>query len=456
MVEPSSGALDTLKWLFVEHFRDYDHWPWSCLNAPSRQFEEHASFVVCELLFFSLAVLSFCHAFGCRGPGQRLRLIWIATFIVGTVNDYIFMLLPVVDNFWQAQGLIMLTPRMPLYIPCVYNAFMYWPAVAAARVFRSGRCAWAEASFGGLLSGLFYAPYDVCGQHFLWWTWHDSDPGVRLRWLGVPAGSTAWTITFGFSFCLLLRVSSDRNYEQLRSLAFLCMSTPLMLVVINIFTILGVDSFGMPGPRTVLAACAIFGTVASIRLVTTGGDHAPRRPAIAEPLLVRIGLAAYFLTLVLSMACFSPQDQISTGVHQEFGPCNVTDVDLLGYPRARYICREHYPKSSFSLDCPQVSTMVEGRWKRLSPEESTGMMEPLNVASWYTICGLKDQPWQSRLTAVACFAALGIAAFSWSLSSGDKVALDAACELPREDAQNSVAGANHPGSSNGNLKRRGK
>ena len=28
--------------------------------------------------------------------------IWIATFIVGTVNDYIFMLLPVVDNFWQA------------------------------------------------------------------------------------------------------------------------------------------------------------------------------------------------------------------------------------------------------------------------------------------------------------------------------------------------------------------
>ena len=27
--------------------------------------------------------------------------IWVATFIVGTVNDYIFMLLPVVDNFWQ-------------------------------------------------------------------------------------------------------------------------------------------------------------------------------------------------------------------------------------------------------------------------------------------------------------------------------------------------------------------
>ena len=74
----------------------------------------------------------------------------MATFIVGTVNDYIFMILPVVDNFWQAsplgvckececvsfswgkgvfqaQAVLMLTPRMPLYIPCVYNAFMYWP-----------------------------------------------------------------------------------------------------------------------------------------------------------------------------------------------------------------------------------------------------------------------------------------------------------------------------------------
>ena len=126
-------------------------------------------------------------------------MIWLATFIVGTANDYIFMLLPVVDNFWQAQerredgngqrrlwrkavlltaivssiiwgtypvsyslvchlrhcvcrdyffheeftprfakpchihlistrvcsqAVIMLTPRMPLYIPCVYNAFM--------------------------------------------------------------------------------------------------------------------------------------------------------------------------------------------------------------------------------------------------------------------------------------------------------------------------------------------
>lgn len=73
------------------------------------------------------------------------------------------------------------------------------------------------------------------------WTWHDTDPGVALRWLGVPGGSTvvamvstvmvlvtslcvktyrglsvtqfqlesseAWTITFTFCFSLLLQLS---------------------------------------------------------------------------------------------------------------------------------------------------------------------------------------------------------------------------------------------------------
>ena len=62
--------------------------------------------------------------------------MWVLTFVAGTANDYIFMLMPMVDNFWQAQAVLMLTPRMPLYIPCVYNAFMYWSCVAAWRVCR--------------------------------------------------------------------------------------------------------------------------------------------------------------------------------------------------------------------------------------------------------------------------------------------------------------------------------
>ena len=68
--------------------------------------------------------------------------------IAGTANDMIFMALPLVDNFWQAQAMIMLTPRLPLYIPCVYVGFMYLSTVAVWRLDLPplARAAWAMDS----------------------------------------------------------------------------------------------------------------------------------------------------------------------------------------------------------------------------------------------------------------------------------------------------------------------
>ncbi|CAE7210625.1 cfap77, partial [Symbiodinium microadriaticum] len=345
----------TVRSIVSDHFREYDKWPWLRISSLEKQLQDHPSFVVGEALFLILAAFSFLHAI-CEsrdGEFRRLKLIWVATFIVGTVNDYIFMLLPVVDNFWQAQAVLMLTPRMPLYIPCVYNAFMYWPTVAAARVFCHRRCPIAEASLAGLLAGLFYAPYDMCGAKFLWWTWHDTDPGVALRWLGVPGGSTAWTLTFTFCFSLLLRWGSDAGWGMLRSLALACWSTPLMLVVLNVCTGLGWDRIGMPGPRTVLATALLF---SAICVWKPGLKVWPQRSAtmhLFEPehWSVRFAMVGYFFALILIGSAFSPENQVSTGVHQEFGPCDATDIDLLGLERKRYICRERFPQDYFNLDC---------------------------------------------------------------------------------------------------------
>src|SRR3989338_2324296 len=106
----------------------------------------------------------------------------------------------------------MLTPRLPLYIPCVYNCFMYFGVTAAwklrlttpsARLFSLGRI--AEAAAAGLLAELFYAPYDIVGAKFLWWTWHDTDAAIAERLLGVPIGSSIWVITFVAVFSMALR-----------------------------------------------------------------------------------------------------------------------------------------------------------------------------------------------------------------------------------------------------------
>ena len=64
---------------------------------------------------------------------------------------------------------------MPLYISCVYINFMYFGTAAAWHLRLP---ALAEACVAGLLAELIYAPYDIVGNKFLWWTWHDTDSSI--------------------------------------------------------------------------------------------------------------------------------------------------------------------------------------------------------------------------------------------------------------------------------------
>eukprot|EP00434_Breviolum_minutum_P028298 symbB.v1.2.025035.t1/scaffold2409.1/size79984/3 len=391
--------MESLSWLVLEHFREYNQWPWQSFNPLEQQLAFHPSFVFAEVLFILLSGFAFLHA-TCESYAKderRLLLIWIATFIVGT-----------------AQGLVMLTPRMPLYIPCVYNGFMYWSTVAAARVFRHAKnCALAEASFAGLLAVIFYAPYDMCGAKLLWWTWHDTDPGVALRWLGVPGGSTAWTITFTFCFSLLLRLGADLGWSQVKTLALACWSTPLMLIVLNIFTVLGLDRIGMPGPQTVLAAALCF---AAMCIVQPKPQAWPQKKAqvlkCPEHWSVRAMLCTYFATLVLVGLLFSPEKQVSTGVHQQFGSCNATDIDLLGYERKRYICRERFPAQYFHFDCK----MPEAGMAQITPEAALTD----GVASWYTVCGQPHANYQNWLSSLLVLCGTGSLLFIFAFSKYHK------------------------------------
>ena len=107
-----------------------------------------------------------------------------------------------VDNFWHAQCLVMLTPRLPLYIPLAYASFQYVGVASSLRMPNAGvleRCA-----FAGLASGIFYAAYDLVGARFLWWTWHTTDAATVIRWCGVPVGSTMWTLVHVFVFNYVL------------------------------------------------------------------------------------------------------------------------------------------------------------------------------------------------------------------------------------------------------------
>jgi hypothetical protein len=432
----------TLHWLFVEHFKDYDKWPWARVNSLEKQLAEHPTFVLMELTAYALVALSFYHAWSESakpgGSSRRLKLTWVATFVIGILNDYIFMLLPIVDNFWQAQAVIMLTPRMPLYIPCVYNVMLYWPAVGAARVFYHGnRCQLAEAGLGGLLCCIIYAPYDMCGARFLWWTWHDSDPGVLLKWLGVPGGSTAWTLSFCFCFCYLLRQGSDWGWSERKTLALAGLTTPMMMLILNVFTCIAYffspDKIGMPGPTTAFMTAIVFAGFV-MRREKDPCTSVPSDCIGNESWVVRGGIIPYYVMLVCVMTFFSPENQISTGAHQVFGACDATDVDLLGYPRNRYICEERYPKFYFRFDCPANKEVVmvkddlvirpvgTGRWERLTPmaaKRNSGTDE----ASWYTVCGREHADWPRWMAGLIMLTTAGSAMFLWAFGVNEHRAI---------------------------------
>ena len=161
---------------------EWETLPWNHWNSPVERYLVLPSFVIGEFAFILLSIITLIHALN---HGHRHVAVWIAAFAAGTANDVIFMVLPMVDNFWQSQACIMLTPRMPLYIPCVYNIFMYTSTVACWRL---GLPTFSSACLTGLMGEMIYSPYDITGAKFLWWTWHDTDASIKHRLLGVPIG----------------------------------------------------------------------------------------------------------------------------------------------------------------------------------------------------------------------------------------------------------------------------
>ena len=91
---------------------------------------------------------------------------------------------------------------------------------------------------------MIYAPYDLTGVKFLWWTWHDTDAPVRERILGVPVGSTVWVITFTASFQVIF---SNHHETQIEGSTYLQYMSP----VVDIVSILHHASECSPGLREV-------------------------------------------------------------------------------------------------------------------------------------------------------------------------------------------------------------
>lgn len=396
--------------------------PWRVFKPVQESLDTQPTVLLAEASFAAIALGTFVHA--CIHGRQHL-LVWFAAVISGTANDIIFMMLPFVDNFFHAQMTIMLTPRLPLYIPLAYIAFQYCGCVAAWRLELP---VIANAAASALASAIFYSAYDITGAKFLWWSWHDTDPPISERWLGVPMGSTMWTLVHVFVFSLLLHVVALKN-DKLSIFHFLVtiivsatITTPAMMITMGPFQLhqlrLAFDLETMemptitrlPGKPDAISLGLVIVTFTLLAL--NGLSHRPPhgngktanigkqpytwlvRSATADRILLA-GIIWHFCLMILIMTYADPSTVVATGIHQTYGECAVAEEDLLGYPREKYLCKEQYDED-FTFDCDAAQQQIM----------------PPKLSDWYTICGKSHTDYERFVGAIVTIASIGITSFA--------------------------------------------
>lgn len=396
----------------------WELYPWKKFTPPAERFQVLPTFVVGEFVFISLAALLLLHAIK---QGRCHVMIWIASIVAGTANDAFFMALPLVDNFWQSQACIMLTPRMPLYIPCVYVVFMYTSAVGAWRIGNgsNGLRAWSLGALGtaalaGLMGEMIYAPYDITGAKFLWWTWHDTDAPIRDRLFGAPAGSSCWVFTFSASFQWLLHatlpseVRQGHGKEPSVGRMLYCIlltglsSTPIMMIQMSVFQLISGDLQGLPTAKgTMIAVITTYIILVAVNAVLFKESKDKLEPRCRTmDKVIGLVMIAYFGYLLLNMVYGVPEDHISTGVHQTYGPCDVFDKDISGHERQVYLCRESYSED-FSFECGEKNPPSEKLSDAIRHE-------------WYTVCGKQHSDYQAFVGVIAALASVAIPTYSYA------------------------------------------
>jgi hypothetical protein len=445
----------------------WDHIPWEPFRAPSEVWLDQPTFVVGEWMFVAGALVAAAHAWR---NGRLHMLVWLSALIAGSANDAFFMWIPIVDNFWQAQASVMMSPRMPLYISCVYINFMYFGTVAAWKLHLPPR---AEAALAGLCAELIYAPYDIVGIKFLWWTWHDTDSSIAERLLGVPIGSTMWVITFSATFSYLLRATTAharfegepltaRDCLRTFSIVSLC-STPIMMVQMTVLQFAsgtdiilerGLPPSPVPGPRGFALLLASYGyllyrewgsrRLPKQRRAVEAGEKAGCTPSgqqlTTSDLVANLHLLLHFGTLLALMVLGEPEAHVAMSMHQRYGPCGMRHLDITGNNVTEFVCAADYDEG-YSFDCSAaladgrprsaafgayseafgthgVEAVEAARTFTIAPESSSSssphemMQEVVQVAEWYSVCGLAHTNYRAWVAAEALLALVGVASYS--------------------------------------------
>ncbi|XP_043229896.1 uncharacterized protein LOC122385587 [Amphibalanus amphitrite] len=362
------------------------------------------TFLLSEYAYYVIAVLTLCHAFYLGG---RWPYMWLGSLIHGLVIENISMNIPDIENYWQSQTtIVFLGRKMPLHIMLIYPVMEY-PAHYCVAHLRLPR--YAQALMAGLLEVLIDLPYDIMCVRFLHWTWHDTDPNIFDRHYWVPWNSYYFHLSFGVSFYFFLQLwrrvlTGDDSHghhggvgrELLCALlAGICGMPGGVLQFLPLYHPLH-DIFGVHSENTLLMIAALYTLLVWSADRRAEDGSRPRLGQRNRPYLVMFCLLLHYAVYWSMAVFFNPEDEISIGLHEKVGPCDVyQDVHTafgMTLKKRKYLCATDYDEGYFDFRC-----LPGGR-------------VPAHGARWYTICGVpfaNRAEYVSMITAITVFA-LGV------------------------------------------------
>ncbi|KAI9911796.1 hypothetical protein PsorP6_008733 [Peronosclerospora sorghi] len=349
---------------------------------------ENISLAIIEGTTFLSFLLLMLHV---HSSGKRNATMLIAAMLQVFVVELCFYN----SDRWHAQALVMLiSEHLPPY-SVILQAQLYYIAFVATLRLRIDP--FIQPFAMGSLMVMLVFPFELLGTKLLWWTWHDTDPLLADRLMGVPCHALFYTYFFGFAFvCVhhILRsnwlVGDYYEEEHWKSEWGYVLLMPVLTTIFSMgFLILGyyttVSLLQIDAQVSLLAPMQVFFfiLIGLSLLLSWMADRERDLPIVQKTLqpvdaydsdwlyscidhAVNQMVFLLYLVLVLLTLFINPKEIVSLGHHQPLGDCleNEPFYSLIGirHQRKKYLCVHDFDEEFNLCNYPLTQLLYEDSW----------------------------------------------------------------------------------------------
>ncbi|KRX66745.1 hypothetical protein T09_5494 [Trichinella sp. T9] len=347
---------------------------------------DHPTVLLCSLTFFVTFLLTFIHAVR---MGGRHVYMWIGTVVFGMMYEIRKIHLCETNDFmWYSQSLLtFFGRRIPGYIILFVHPTIIYTTLAIIHRQLTMMC---QSLLVALTSTALRVPFVLIGTKMLWWTWHTEHPFLVERLGPLRLGPELIYSLSVMYFVLFFRIShrclltEDYNWKLfIREL--ICVLTPAQLA--PVFGFYTFEVIFLMFKQLASNLCSYFFIFLLFSLISNYEwiqqlEEGRRQSgytvglstffAMLNELTAVIFIMYTFLLIVL--AFYSPEDVISTGIHQPLGSCRATTT------KHSFLDLSIEYKDMLCLS--KLDPNFDFHCVKKKPEAPSG-----GTLEWYTVCG---------------------------------------------------------------------